>query len=125
MLFVSGSKRDELEARSAAVSRNPGLCFEAESDEWCQGASNRLAINLFVTVALNGTTKEASPGIPLGQFLRRAYGPRAMISPRGLEVYRPHGNRLAKVDFDPSSGTIMTLPLLGGERILLREESSE
>ena len=125
VLFVSGSKREELETRSAAVSRNPGLCLEADSDEWCQGASNRLAINVFVTVALNGTTTEASPGIPLGQFLRRAFGPRAMISPRGLEVYRPHGNRLAKVDFDTSSGTIMTLPLLGGERILLPEESSE
>ena len=125
VLFVSGSTREELEKRSAAVSRNPGLCFEADSEEWCQGASNRLAINLFVTVVLNGTPEDASPGIPLGRFLRRAFGPRAMISPRGLEVYRPHGNRLAKVDFDPSSGTIMTLPLLGGERILLPEESSE
>ena len=125
VLFVSGSTREELERRSAAVSGNPGLCFEADSEEWCQGAANRLAINLFVTVVLNGTTEEASPGIPLGRFLRRAFGPRAMISPRGLEVYRPHGNRLAKVDFDPSSGTIMTLPLLGGERILLPKESSE
>lgn len=125
VLFVSGSTREELETRSAAVSRNPGLCFEADSDEWCQGASNRLAINLFVTVVLNGTTEEAPPGIPLGQFLRRGFGPRAMIAPRGLEVYRPHRNRLAKVDFDPSSGTIMTLPLLGGERILLPEESPE
>ena len=125
VLFVSGSTREELETRSAAVSRNPGLCFEADSDEWCQGASNRLAINLFVTVVLNGTTEEAPPGIPLGQFLRRGFGPRAMVAPRGLEVYRPHRNRLAKVDFDPSSGTIMTLPLLGGERILLPEESPE
>lgn len=125
VLFVSGSTREELERRSAAVSGSPGLCFEADSEEWCQGAANRLAINLFVTVVLNGTTEEASPGIPLGRFLRRAFGPRAMISPRGLEVYRPHGNRLAKVDFDPSSGTIMTLPLLGGERILLPKESSE
>lgn len=125
VLFVSGSTREELEIRSAAVSRNPGLCFEAGSDEWCQRASNRLAINLFVTVALNGTTEEAPPGIPLGKFLRRGFGPRALISPRGLEVYRPHGNRLAKVDFDPSSETIMTLPLLGGERILLPEESPE
>lgn len=125
VLFVSGSTREELETRSAAVSRNPGLCFEADSDEWCQGASNRLAINLFVTVVLNGTTEETPPGIPLGRFLRRGFGPRAMIAPRGLEVYRPHRNRLAKVDFDPSSGTIMTLPLLGGERILLPEESPE
>ena len=125
VLFVSGSTREELETRSAAVSGNPGLCFEADSEEWCQGVSNRLAINLFVTVVLNGTTEEASPGVPLGRFLRRSFGPRAMISPRDLELYRPHGNRLAKVDFDPSSGTIMTLPLLGGERILLPEESSE
>ena len=125
VLFVSGSTREELETRSAAVSGNPGLCSEADSDEWCQGASNRLAINLFVTVVLNGTTREASPGMPLGRFLRRVFGPRAMISPRGLEVYRPHGNRLAKVDFDPSSETIMTLPLLGGERILLAKEASE
>ena len=123
VLFVSGSTREELETRSAAVSRNPGLCFEADSDEWCQGASNRLAINLFVTVVLNGATEEAPPGIPLGQFLRRGFGPRAMIAPRGLEVYRPHRNRLAKVDFDPSSGTIMTLPLLGGETISLPEEA--
>lgn len=125
VLFVSGSTREELETRSAAVSRNPGLCFEADSGRWCQGASNRLAINLFVTVVLNGTTAEAPPGIPLGQFLRRGFGPRAMISPRDLEVYRPHGSRLAKVDFDPSSGTIMTLPLLGGERIVLPEESPD
>ena len=125
VLFVSGSTREELEIRSAAVSRNPGLCFEADSADWCQRASNRLAINLFVTVALNGTTEEAPPGIPLGKFLRRGFGRRALISPRGLEVYRPHGNRLAKVDFDPSSGTIMTLPLLGGERILLPEKSPE
>ena len=125
VLFLSGSTREELETRSAAVSRNPGLCFEEDSDEWCQGASNRLAINLFVTVVLNGTTEEAPPGIPLGKFLRRGFGPRALISPRGLEVYRPHGNRLAKVDFDPSSETIMALPLLGGESIFLPEESPE
>ena len=125
VLFVSGSTREELETRSAAVSRNPSLCFEADSDEWCRGASSKLAINLFVTVVLNGTAAEATPGMPLGQFLRRGFGPRATISARGLEVYRPHGNRLAKVDFDPSSGTIMTLPLLGGERILLPEESPD
>lgn len=125
VLFVSGSTREELETRSAAVLEEPGQCLGANSNGWCQGASPRLAINLFVTVVLNGTAQEVAPGIPLGQFLRRGFGPRMMITPPGLEVHRPHGNRLVKVEFDPSTGTIMTLPLLGGERILLPEKPPE
>ena len=119
VLFVSGPTREELETRAAAVLKNPSQCLEANSNGWCRGAPATLAINLFVMVVLNGTAKDVAPGIAIGQFLRRGFGPRAMITPSGLEVYRPYADRLAEVEFDPLSGAIMTLPLLGGERILL------
>lgn len=125
VLFVSGPTREELETRSAAVLKNPSQCIEANSNEWCRGAPSKLAINLFVTVVLNGTAEEVAPGIALGQFLRRGFGPRTMSTPPGLEVYRPYADRLAEVAFDPSSGAIMTLPLLGGERIILPAQHRE
>ena len=114
VLFVSGRTREELETKSAAVLKNPSQCLEANSNGWCQGAPAKLAINLFVMVVLNGTAEDVAPGIALGQFLRRGFGSRTMITPSGLEVYRPYADRLAEAEFDPSSGAIMTLPLLGG-----------
>ena len=125
VLFVSGPTREELETRSAAVLKNPSQCLEANSNEWCRGAPSTLAINLYVTVVLNGTVEEVAPGIALGQFLRRGFRPRTMIPPSGLKVYRPYADRLAEVAFDPSSGAIMTLPLLGGERIILPAQHRE
>ena len=125
VLFVSGPTRDELEARSLIVFNDPGKCLEPGSAEWCQEVSNKLSLNLYVTVALNGTDTDIAPGVPLGQVLRNGIGRRMNIAPRGLAVYRPHGNRLAKVDFDPSSGTIMRLPLLGGESVVLPDRQQE
>ncbi len=125
VLFVSGSTREELETRSAAISQDPRQCLDESSNEWCRTASSKLAINLYVTVALNSAEEAVAPGLSIGRFLGRGVGRGTSAVPAGLEVYRPHGTRLARVEFDPSSGAILSLPLLGGERIILPERHQE
>ena len=118
VLLVSGATRTELEARSEAVSDDPGMCQESRSGDWCTRVSRDLSLNVFVTVTLNGIEVDTAPGIPLGQFLHNGFGSGARAVPDELQVQRPYRNRLAAVEYDPRSTTILSLPLLGGERIL-------
>ena len=118
VLLVSGATRAELEARSEAVSDEPGRCQDSRSGDWCTRVSRDLSLNVFVTVTLNGIEVDTAPGIPLGQFLRNGFGSGAGAVPDELQVWRPHRSRLAAVEFDPRSTAILSLPLLGGERIL-------
>ena len=118
VLLVSGATRTELEARSEAVSDDPGMCQESRSGDWCTRVSRDLSLNVFVTVTLNGIEVDTAPGIPLGQFLHNGFGLGAPAVPDELQVRRPYRNRMAAVEFDPRSTAILSLPLLGGERIL-------
>lgn len=118
VLLVSGATRTELEARSEAVSDDPGMCQESRSGVWCTRVSKDLSVNVFVTVTLNGIEVDTAPGIPLGHFLQNGFSSGARAVPDKLQVRRPYRNRLAAVEYDPRSTTILGLPLLGGEWIL-------
>ena len=100
------------------MSDDPGRCQDSRSGDWCTRVSRDLSLNVFVTVTLNGIEVDTAPGIPLGQFLRNGFGSGAGAVPDELQVRRPYGSRLAAVEFDPRSTAILSLPLLGGERIL-------
>ena len=82
-----------------------------------------LAFNLFVSVELNGSREHVAPGTPLGRFLRDEIGGSVADAKRSLVILRPHAARLAKVDFDRSSDAILSLPLIGGEKIRWRGDA--
>lgn len=125
VLLVVAATREELETRSEAIVRDPGKCKDSGSAEWCHQVPNNLSLNLYVTVALNGIEVDVAPGLPLGQFLRNGMSRRAGNVPPGLEVHRPFGDRLERVEFDQSSAAILSLPLMGGEVILVQSRYGE
>ena len=76
-----------------------------------------LSFNLFVTVDANGSPKQIAQGTSLGRFLWDETGGSVTGTERSLVVFRPYADRLARVDFDPSNRAILSLPLIGGEKI--------
>ena len=120
LLFVKGSTRSELDARSASVIGEPGRCRAPDAEDWCAVGPRELSFNLFVSVEFNGSREQVAPGTPLGRFLRGEIGGSVTDAKRSLVVIRPHAARLAKVDFDRSSDAILSLPLIGGEKIQWR-----
>ncbi len=117
VLFLTAPTRRELETRSAAVLGNPRTCSTETAESWCITGPSELSFNLYVAVKMNGTEERVAPGTPLGDFLRMQAPGTPPAAGDDLEILRPYGDRLAKVDFDPSSGAIFLLPLLGGENI--------
>ncbi len=113
VLFLAAPTRRELETRSTAVLDDPRTCSKKTAESWCATGPSELSFNLYVAVERNGTEERIAPGTTLGDFLRM----QAPAAGGDLEILRPYGDRLAKVDFDPSSGAIFSLPLLGGEKI--------
>ncbi len=123
LLFVKAPTRRELEARSASVIEDPSRCLARDAEDWCSVGPRELSFNLFVTVEVNGFSKQVAPGTLLGQLLRDVIGGGVTNAERSLVVFRPHAARLAKVAFDHSNNAILSLPLIGGEKIRWLGES--
>ncbi len=121
VLFIFADTRKELEVRSTDIVDNPGRCFIGKMVEWCTGGPYELSFNLYVTVTFNGADKEVAPGTSIGLLLRDVVGGSLENPVSALEVFRPYGKGLARVEFDPLSKTILSLPLHGGERIRLHD----
>ena len=119
VLFLVARTRRELETRYRAIQADPNECFEPDNGRWCRVGPRELALNLYVMVTLNGTEVPVAPGTLISRLLKGARIGRGDETPRDLQIWRPYGNRLARIEFDRSSPEILSLPLLGGERILL------
>ena len=117
VLFLVAGTRGELEARFAAIQEDPAQCLAADSREWCRVGPNELALNLYVSVSLNGVERHVAPGSSLIGLLAETVNGRVIDTPQDLQVLRPYGDRLARIKFDRSSPAILSLPLLGGERV--------
>ena len=119
VLFLVASTRRELEARYRAIQEDPNACIAPDNRGWCRVGPRELALNLYVMVTLNGVEMPVAPGTSMSQLLKGPMGGRVNETPQDLQVWRPYGNGLAKIEFDRSSPAVMSLPLLGGERISL------
>ena len=119
VLFLVARTRRELETRYRAIQEDPNECFEPDNSRWCRIGPRELALNLYVMVTLNGMEVPVAPGTLMSRLLKRARLGRGDKTPRDLQIWRPYGNRLARIEFDRSSPAILSLPLLGGERISL------
>ena len=117
VLFVKAPTRRELETRSASLLEDPSRCSARAAEDWCEVGPRELSFNLFVTVEINGSSKQVAPGALLGRSLRDVIDGSVTGAERSLAVFRPYAGRLAEVDFDPSSSAILSLPLIGGEKI--------
>lgn len=119
VLFLVASSRRELETRFRAIQEDPNECFGLDSSVWCRVGPRELALNLYVKVTVNGVEAPVAPGTLMGRFLSPTMVGREDGGLHDLHVLRPYGNRLARIEFDRSSRAILSLPLLGGERISL------
>jgi hypothetical protein len=119
VLFLVATTRSELQDRFRLVRDDPQQCLAPDNKAWCRVASNELALNLYVSVSLNGMEVPVVPGTPVGRFLREAMRGWDGGTEQDLQIQRPYANRLANVEFNRSSQAILALPLLGGEQISL------
>ena len=119
VLFLVATTRNELEERFRLIQGDPEQCFAPDKKGWCRVAPNELALNLYVTVSLNGIEAPVVPGTPIGRFLRETMKGWGGDTKQDLQIQRPYANRLAMVEFNRSSPAILALPLLGGEQISL------
>lgn len=125
VLFLVARSRRELETRYRAIEEDPNECFALDSKGWCRVGPRELALNLYVKVTLNGLEVPVAPGTLMGRFLSQTMVGREEVGLHDLHVLRPYANRLAKIEFDRSSPAILSLPLLGGERISLPSVGQE
>lgn len=119
VLFLVARTRRELETRYGAIREDPNECLAPDSSGWCRVGPRELALNLYVKVTLNGVEVPVAPGTLMGRFLSQTMVGREDIGLNNLHVLRPYANRLARIEFDRSNRAILSLPLLGGERISL------
>lgn len=115
VLFVTASTHGDLEERARAVLDDPGTCL-APAVDWCVAGPPELSFNLSVTVELHGIQERVDPGTQLGRFLRGRLGARVDAG-SGLTVWRPYSHRRTRVELERASTAILSLPLLGAERI--------
>jgi hypothetical protein len=114
-MIITAPTRAELERRTKAIDADPSLC--AAPDGLCVEIPRRAAVNVSIAVYVNGNEVRLQNSGTVGGAIQTA-GERnvSAILPR-LVVERPYGGKLAPVEFDHAAGDILSLPLIGGDKI--------
>jgi hypothetical protein len=110
MLMASESLPALLEL-SDAVRRDPRNCGNPGRGNVCLRIDMGAAVTPFVSVEVNGAEKLLAPNARLSELLENDQVPAT------LRVWRRYHGRLLAVDFRGTGSEIMSLPLMGGERI--------
>jgi hypothetical protein len=116
-IVLTAPTRAELDRRTRALAGDASLCQRSDP-EMCVVIPRRVAVNPFVAVAVNGTETR----LPVGSTVRRAI---EQVDARAnlpeilsrLKLLKPHGGKLARVEFDRTRQDILDLTLLGGESL--------
>ena len=114
ILMLAAPTPVELERRYKRIKADPTRC--ADEVAFCVGAAKHVAFVPFVSVRANDRETHLAPGAVLRQALREAgvAAPESVVD--SLTVWKPFGDRMARVEFD--SDDILNLPLEGGERLV-------
>jgi hypothetical protein len=115
-LLVGGLNKADLERRTKLLETEVAVC-ETLNNEMCVTIPKRVAVNPMVVVTVNGAETTLNWSATINAAIRAGgeQQPNAIL-PR-LSILKPYGDRLAPVEFDHSSPSILNMILMGGESV--------
>jgi hypothetical protein len=114
-MVISAPTLAELDRRTKAVDADPALC--GAPDGLCIEIPRRAAINVSIAVSVNGKEVRLRGGGAVSNAIYAAGERNASAVVPTLVVERPYERKLAPVKFDGAAADILSLPVIGGEKI--------
>lgn len=115
-LVIGAPSRTELDRRAALLESGSATCATL-NNELCVAIPRRVAINAVLPVTVNGAEVMVLQGSNVGAAIRNTGVRRPEDILPTLTVLRPYNGRATPLEFDRSNGSILQIPLMGGEVI--------
>jgi hypothetical protein len=113
-MVITAPTRAELNRRTKAIDADPSLC--AAPDGLCVAIPRRAALNVWTAIWVNGREVRVRGGAVRSAIEAAGEKDPTRVLPT-LAIERPFGGKLAPVEFDRASKSILDLVLIGGEKI--------
>lgn len=114
-IVVSGTSREDLDRRTKRLAADITQC--GAEPALCRELPHRVGINPYMAVDVNGKTVNVGIGATVHNAILTTgiHDPSAVLPT--LHVTRPFAGRSTEVEFDRASRDILSLRLLGGEKL--------